>query len=352
VATPESGSAPLKVQFTDRSTGNPTMWSWDFGDGPIPMESCSGDGCSNVANPVHTYLEPGTYTVTLTASNQYDCSDTVTKKNFVVVVPACTIRADFLAAPESGSAPLKVQFTDRSTGNPTMWSWDFGDGAVPMVSCSGNGCSNIASPVHTYLDPGNYTVTLTASNQLGCSDTVTKKNFISVGTAPVTEFIPISAGWNFVSVPGKLAPGSDNASIFSHIDVKGHSVFQYDASMHVWNMLNAASPILPLDSFWIYSSKADKIPLTFDTNPDLTPPSKNLKKGWNGIGFTGLTPVEAKYTLVSVQKQWINCIGYNGETQRYNEMIIKGNNDNTLLRPYMGYWLYVNADAILAANAA
>ncbi|MFH0967945.1 MAG: hypothetical protein V1862_09720, partial [Methanobacteriota archaeon] len=179
-----------------------------------------------------------------------------------------------------------------------------------------------------------------------------KVNYITVGTVPVTEYIPISTGWNFVSVPKKLASGSNTASIFSHIDVKGHSVFQYDASMRVWDMLNAASPILPLDSFWIYSSKEDKIPLTFDTNPVQTPPTKTLKKGWNGIGFTGLSPIEAKYTLLSVQNQWINCIGFNGEAQRYNEMIIKGNNDNTMLQPYMGYWLYVNADGILAANAA
>ena len=111
------------------------------------METCSGSGCDNGANPVHTYLEPGTYTVTLTASNQQGCTNTVTKTNYVVVTPGCTIKADFVAAPTSGNAPLKVQFTDTSTGNPTMWRWDFGDGAMPMETCSGSGCDNVANPV-------------------------------------------------------------------------------------------------------------------------------------------------------------------------------------------------------------
>ena len=207
-------------------------------------------------------------------------------------------------------------------------------------------------PYHTYLDPGTYTVTLTAGNQQGCSDTTVKQGYITVGSIPVTDFIPISPGWNFVSVPKKLAPGCDTASIFSHIDVQGHSIFQYDASMRAWDMLNAASPVRPLDSLWIYSSKADKVPLSFDPNPVQTPPTKQLKKGWNGIGFTGLSPLEAKYTLQSVQAGWVNCAGYDATVQRYNPMIIKGSNDTTLMSPYNGYWVYMSADGLLAANAA
>jgi PKD repeat protein len=354
VGTPVSGAAPLTVQFTDKSTGNPTMWKWDFGDGVIPMDtnvSCSsGSGCDNIANPVHTYLEPGTYTVTMTASNQDGCTDTEIKQNYIVVSPGCVIKADFTGNPISGDAPLKVQFTDQSTGSPTMWKWDFGDGAMPLVACEGSGCDNVANPYHTYLDPGTYTVTLTASNQKGCSDTKVKQSYITVGSAPVKEFIPLSPGWNFVSVPKKLAPGCDTASIFSAIDVQGHSIFQYDGAMRAWDMLNAGSPVRPLDSLWIYSSKADKVPLTYDPTPGT--PTKMLKKGWNGIGFTGLKPVEAKYTLQSVADQWVNCAGYDATLQRYNPMIIKGNNDATMLSPYNGYWLYMSADGTLAANPA
>jgi PKD repeat protein len=58
-ATPTSGSAPLAVAFADTSTGGPTSWAWDFGDGSN----------ASVQNPSHTYAAAGTYTVRLTAAN-------------------------------------------------------------------------------------------------------------------------------------------------------------------------------------------------------------------------------------------------------------------------------------------
>jgi PKD repeat protein len=57
--SPVSPSAGSSVSFTDTSTGNPDSWSWDFGDGAASTEQ----------NPTHIYAGPGTYTVSLTASN-------------------------------------------------------------------------------------------------------------------------------------------------------------------------------------------------------------------------------------------------------------------------------------------
>lgn len=59
-ASPLTGNAPLTVYFKDTSSNKPTSWAWDFGDGSID---------SNEKNPTHTYNNPGTYMVTLTASN-------------------------------------------------------------------------------------------------------------------------------------------------------------------------------------------------------------------------------------------------------------------------------------------
>ena len=58
-ATPSSGQAPLTVALTDTSSGTPTTWSWDLGNGSTSTE----------ANPTAVYSAPGTYTVTLVASN-------------------------------------------------------------------------------------------------------------------------------------------------------------------------------------------------------------------------------------------------------------------------------------------
>jgi len=73
-ATPVAGNVPLTVNFTDQSTNNPTAWSWSFGDG----------GTSLAKNPSRQYTAPGTYTVTLTATNACG-SDGETKVGYITV---------------------------------------------------------------------------------------------------------------------------------------------------------------------------------------------------------------------------------------------------------------------------
>ncbi len=85
-----------------------------------------------------------------------------------------SITADFSASPLTGEAPLTVQFTDRSTGSPETWEWDFGDG----------GTSSAKNPSYTYSRAGTYTVSLEAGNGVS-SDSEVKKNFITVKEKPV-----------------------------------------------------------------------------------------------------------------------------------------------------------------------
>lgn len=307
---PTSGPAPLTVVFNDLSSNSPDEWYWDFGDGTPP---------SIEQNPSHTYADPGTYTVSLTAANVHG-NDTITKVDYITVTePSIKVReysdadipvagavtgdytltyesdnsyeqisevlssnhprkttsylehkwtfnidsgnsvvfyleayrpdnsdgddfvfeystddinyyslitvssateqtylvelpaslsgrvyvrvtdsdgkwgntsldaiyidemyfeidmtptepaADFVGKPETGYAPLEVQFTDLSSGAPTSWAWDFGDGAV----------SSDQNPSYTYDAAGAYTVTLTVTNDLG-QDTATKTDYITV----------------------------------------------------------------------------------------------------------------------------------------------------------------------------
>ncbi len=81
--------------------------------------------------------------------------------------------AGITASPTSGAAPLTVTFADASTGGPTGWAWDFGDGSTSSVQFP---------PPHTYSVANTYTVSLIASNGSGSSAPATKT--ITVGSAP------------------------------------------------------------------------------------------------------------------------------------------------------------------------
>jgi len=158
-ASPTSGSAPLNVSFTDKSTGSPTAWRWSFSDGTNSTDK----------NPVHTFSKPGIYYVTLTVSNAGGSSWEV-KYNYIIVLNSVAVPvAAFSASPTSGSAPLNVSFTDESTGSPTSRQWNFGDGTS----------STDKNPVHTFSKSGTYNIGLTVTNS-GGSGNITKSRYITV----------------------------------------------------------------------------------------------------------------------------------------------------------------------------
>ena len=88
------------------------------------------------------------------------------------------LNANFTANTTSGLAPLTVQFIDQSSGNPSSWTWSFGDG----------GTSTDTNPVHTYTAAGNYTVSLTITRNSG-SDTETKLDYIQVTGESFVDFV-------------------------------------------------------------------------------------------------------------------------------------------------------------------
>jgi len=149
---PVSGKAPLNVSFTDTSTGTITTRFWDFGDGTTEW--------ANATRTIsHSYLIPGTYTVSLTVGNSGG-EETLTRNAYIQVNPSGTTPfALFAASPMMGYAPLTVQFTDRSIGKPLKWQWDFGDGNT----------SSEQNPTHTYYSVGKYSPTLKVFNSGGSS---------------------------------------------------------------------------------------------------------------------------------------------------------------------------------------
>ncbi len=157
------GRTPLTVNFTDASVGTVTSYAWNFGDGSTSTDQ----------NPSHVYTTAGTYTVTLTASGPGG-SNVETKTSYITVY-----KTDFSATPLTGTGTLTTTFTDLSTGSPTSWDWDFGDGTT---------LSGVKNPTHTYSSGGPYTVTLTVGGPYGAGVKV-KSNYITVYyTVPVANF--------------------------------------------------------------------------------------------------------------------------------------------------------------------
>ena len=104
--------------------------------------------------------------------------------------------AAFTAAPATGAAPFQVTFTDASTAPSSSiasWSWEFGDGQV----------SAQPNPVHTYTNPGVYTVRLTVVNSLGLTDTKEES---------VTGFHQITVGLKGQVIDGRNLPGTNIAA--------------------------------------------------------------------------------------------------------------------------------------------
>lgn len=189
-----SGCAPILVNFTDQSAGNPTQWKWDLGNGTV----------SYLQNPSVTYFNPGTYTVKLVIKSG-TMEDSVVKINQVTVYGAPAI--NFNASQTTGCNQLDVDFKDQSTsgyGTLTEWKWDFGDGVL----------SDIKNPHHHYDQLGDFNITLNVKNSFGCSSSFLKTAYIKVNG--------IKAGFNN-AISSKCAPNKIN---FTNITT-GNGDIQY-----------------------------------------------------------------------------------------------------------------------------
>ncbi len=153
------GCIPFPVSFKDISTGtgNVVHWDWDFGDGTY----------SQLANPVHTYTQVGSYTVRLTVVDNHGCTHTTAKTNYV---SATSPIADFLVPNQINCPDETVTFVSNSSGAGLSYVWDFGDGSG----------STMANATHTYLNAGDYTINLKVTDVNGCKDSILRVNFVSV----------------------------------------------------------------------------------------------------------------------------------------------------------------------------
>ncbi|WP_199233994.1 PKD domain-containing protein, partial [Pedobacter sp. HMWF019] len=163
------GCAGLAVQFKN-NTQDGFSYSWDFGDGS-PL--------SNEVAPIHTYNgDQEYYTVTLTATNSLGCTQTISRNQYIHIVPPPVAKFNVSPSTRISIPDYTFRFEDESTNQPSNWLWTFGD----------KQSSTLQNPSHTYADTGKYTVTLQVINQQGCISTTFKQ--VSIEGVPGYLYLP------------------------------------------------------------------------------------------------------------------------------------------------------------------
>ncbi|HQO32889.1 MAG TPA: PKD domain-containing protein, partial [Chitinophagales bacterium] len=162
------GRSPISYKFlaTVTSPSTITAWNWNFGD---------GEAETAIRNPQHAYDEPGIYEVSLAVRSSNQCTDTIVKSVRIFDFP--TVDFEVSSAQCVGK---EIQFTDISSTpdglDITKWTWYF----------AGLATSSQQNPRYQFNTEGNYTVQLTATNEVGCSGT--KQRSVAVSSLPQPKF--------------------------------------------------------------------------------------------------------------------------------------------------------------------
>ncbi len=172
-ANVQSGCGSLQVSFQDQSTGNIAEHAWNL-----------GGVSSSTQNPGRIFGTPGSYEICLTVTDTEDRTNTNCKTDFITVFHLP--EPDFSIPNPNGCIPFHVTFTDLSVsedGNIEEWIWGVG-GQAGVITDDGS----LPSIENTYDIIDDYTISLTVQDDNGCTNTITKDNFLRVNENPVVDF--------------------------------------------------------------------------------------------------------------------------------------------------------------------
>lgn len=315
------------VEFKNTSTiksGN-MRYVWDFGDSEM----------ATLTNPIHVYKNPGTYNVSLEATNDWGYKETYTTTVTIKEKPDIKFR------PINACEGTAVQFennTSITSGAPISYEWTFGDGSAKDLT---------KSPSHLYANSGEYSVTLVAE-AAGCVS-VTKRNAFQF-PQPVAEFevtndecnvtsevvftnkSTISSGrlgslWNY----GDLSYSTQTNSTHNFTDAGVHDVqlkvqsaFGCSDSTTKQIVLKE-SPIASFDN----SQTCDIDPVDF-TNTSFEPTGTNVDYTWDFGDPTSpdnnsnLKNPNHQYSLPGARKVTLTVLADNGCSDEVTKDIVIG----------------------------
>ncbi len=190
VADQTSVETGIPIHFTDLTSGNPTSWVWDFGDGIA----------SSLENPTHIYAQPGVYDVRLRATAPGVTGDLLIPDYISVFPPAGTL--DFHVRVRRATTNHAIAFTNLSSGNFVNWTWDFGDGQTFFQTVQSQ------AVLHTYATAGLYSIGLSGTFENGSSTSILKPDFVLVQDPPVITSQP----QNLTVIVGQTAAFSVTAT--------------------------------------------------------------------------------------------------------------------------------------------
>jgi gliding motility-associated-like protein len=153
---PDTVCAPFAVEFANLS-GGATGYLWDFGDSQT----------SALANPSHTYTQPGTYTVTLTATDPNSCNEQdIATQEVTIASPA----PQLLAMNDTLFCGPLVSYTLTATsfGTATDWHWSSSPTFADMLNASAQDSSAVIAPAVS----GTYYVMVSAGSICTNQDSV------------------------------------------------------------------------------------------------------------------------------------------------------------------------------------
>lgn len=171
-------------------------WDWNFGN-----NSTSGETID------YEILEAGTYDLELVLTSSNGCTADTVISDFITIWPVPIANFDFDANNAAFGDP-SLQFEDTSFG-ANGWLYDFGDGIQSLDT----------DPDHTYLDYGEYDVTLTVINEFGCLDSIMQTVFVE-------------ASMN-VYVPNAFTPDGDGINDVFFPEWSGFEMSEY--TFQIWN---------------------------------------------------------------------------------------------------------------------
>lgn len=148
---PDTVCTPLSVAFTNLSSGA-ASYLWDFGDTQT----------SAAVSPTHTYAQPGTYTVTLTATNPFTCNGQDVATRIITILPGVI---GIQAMPDTLNCAALSSFTLTATGNGSSldWHWSSMPNFIDVLNATPQDSTATIAP------PYSDTFYVMATNSWGCS---------------------------------------------------------------------------------------------------------------------------------------------------------------------------------------